>query len=111
MAAMLPGVTTATPLPQPLGGCPTPSTGASDTVGWQLSVAWSAGEPHGNLPKWDRHGDGWVCVRTAGRSQEATYIYEPGGGNADINIIFLGDTDRQWTGVVVKDNNQPLPEV
>jgi hypothetical protein len=66
------------------GGCPTASDNSSGAVGWLLSP------PIGDDAKFDKNGDGLICVRSS-------------NGNGNSVTFYSG-----YNGATVKDNNQPL---
>jgi hypothetical protein len=79
----------------PVGGCPTAPENESGLPGWFLSP------PIADDVKFDKNGDGYICVKGVGQPEYEAMSKAPGNS---VTIVFGG-----W-GAVVKDNNQKLPE-
>lgn len=81
----------------PVGGCPAAPDNGLDRPGWDLWV------PIGDDAKYDKNGDGWICVKGAGQAGEV--VADP---KAPGNSITTINTGTGTFGAVVKDNNFPV---
>ena len=95
LAVAMSGVALAT---DPVGGCPAAPDNESGLPGWTLF------EPIGDDVKFDKNGDGYICVKGAGQAGADTA--DPKAPGNSITTINLGEGTF---GAVVKDNNRKLP--